>query len=70
MSKQNRPANTERTRTATVLEFVSRADQLRLRGQRNYSRYKLLTKGFVEPDGPERAQWHQESAQDSQRDAE
>jgi hypothetical protein len=53
-----------------VLQFVSRADQLQLRGQRNYSRYMLLTKGFVAPDGPERAQWQRESAQDSQRDAE
>ena len=53
-----------------VLKFVSRAEQLRLRGQRNYGRWKLLTKGFVKADGPERAAWHQESAQESLRDAE
>jgi hypothetical protein len=30
----------------------------------------LFTKGFVEPDGPERALWQQESAEDVVRDAE
>lgn len=53
---------------ARVLKFVSRAEQLRLRGQRNYSRYMQLTKGLVAADGPERAQWQQESAQESRRD--
>jgi hypothetical protein len=51
-----------------LLKFVSRADQLQLRGQRNYSRWKLLTKGFVAADSPERVQWQQESAEESQRD--
>jgi hypothetical protein len=32
-----------------VLLFVSRAEQLRLRGQRNYSRYMFIVKGFVDP---------------------
>jgi hypothetical protein len=59
-----------RTANARVLRFVSRAYQLRLRGQRNYSRYMRLTKGFVKPDGSERAQWQKESAQDAMRDAE
>jgi hypothetical protein len=53
-----------------VLAFVSRAQQLRLRGSRNYSRYMRITKGFVEPQGPERAQWRKEAAQESVRDAE
>ena len=45
-------------------------EQLRLRGQRNYDRYMLFTKRFVERDGPERAQWQRESAEDTMRDAE
>ena len=52
-----------------LLKFVSRADQLQLRGQRNYSRWKLLTKGFVAADSPERVQWQRESAEESKRDA-
>jgi hypothetical protein len=38
-------------------------------GQRTFSRYMLLTKGFVDADGPERAQWQRESAEDVVRDA-
>ena len=53
-----------------VVTFVSRAEQLRLRGQRNYDRYMLFMKRFVERDGPERAQWQRESAEDVVRDAE
>ena len=53
-----------------VVTFVSRAEQLRLRGQRNYDRYMLFTKGFVERDSPERVQWQRESVEDSLRDAE
>src|SRR4029450_4612410 len=53
-----------------VLRLVSRADQLRLLSQRNYGRWKLLTKGFVKADGPERAAWHEESAQECLRDSE
>ena len=49
---------------------MSRADLLRLRGRRNYDRYMQVTKGFVNPDSPERAQWQMESAQESVRDAE
>jgi hypothetical protein len=45
---------------ATIYQFISRADQLRQRGQRNYTRYKLITKGFVAGDGLERAQWQKE----------
>ncbi len=37
--------------SAKILQFVSRSEQLRLRGQRNYSRYMLLTKKFVEVTG-------------------
>jgi hypothetical protein len=49
--------------------FISRADQLRLRGQRNYNRYMLVVKGFVAGDSLERAQWRKEDAEESQRDA-
>jgi hypothetical protein len=56
--------------SAKILQFVSRSEQLRLRGQRNYSRYMLFTKKFVEADGPERAEWHRETAAESKRDAE
>ena len=55
--------------SASVLRFVSRAEQLQLRGKRNFSRYMRVTKGFVDPDGPERAQWQRESAQESVCDA-
>jgi hypothetical protein len=55
---------------AKILPFVSRSEQLRLRGMRNFSRYMLLTKKFVEADGPERAEWHREAAAESKRDAE
>jgi hypothetical protein len=48
----------------------SRAEQLRLRGQRNYDRYMLVTKKFVAADSPERAAWQKESAQESLRDTE
>lgn len=54
--------------TATPLKFVSRAEHLRLRGRRNYDRYMLFNKGFVEADGPERRQWQKESAEESIRD--
>jgi hypothetical protein len=58
-----------REREMRLIRFVSLAEQLRLRGSRNYSRYMLLTKGFVAAEGPERRQWLQESAEDSIRDA-
>jgi hypothetical protein len=57
----NKGSAPSRTCEATVLRFVSRAQQLRLRGRRNYDRYMLFTKGFVKADGPERAQWQRES---------
>jgi hypothetical protein len=70
MSKQKRPSTiTAQAADSQVLRFVSRAQQLRLRGSRNYSRYMRLTKGFVDPYGPERAQWQRESAEDVVRDA-
>ena len=56
--------------SSKILQFVSRSEQLRLRGQRNYSRYMLVTKGFVAGDSLERAQWQKESAQESKWDAE
>ena len=51
-----------------VLKFVFRPEQLQLRGQRNYGRWKMLTKGFVGADSRERVQWQNESAEESQRD--
>jgi hypothetical protein len=56
--------------TARIVRFISRAEQLRLRGNRNFGRYKRLTHGLVEPDGPERLQWQRESADEEIRDAE
>jgi hypothetical protein len=53
-----------------ILKFISRADQLRLRGARNYSRYMKLTKGLIAPDDPERVRWQRESAEEASRDAE
>jgi hypothetical protein len=53
-----------------VLQFVSRADQLQLRGQRNYDRYMRVIKKHVSFDGPVRAQWQKESAEDAVWDAE
>jgi hypothetical protein len=44
-------------------------EQLDLRRRRNYDRYMRVTKGFVDPDSPERAQWQRESAEDVVRDA-
>jgi hypothetical protein len=35
-----------------LLTFVSREEQLRLRGQRNYNRYMLVIKKFVAADSP------------------
>jgi hypothetical protein len=58
------------TKTIAPLPFVSRAEQLCLRGQRNFSRYHLPNKGFVDPNGPERVQWQRESGQESLRDDE
>jgi hypothetical protein len=54
---------------AKVIQFVSRARLLQHRGHRNYSRYMLIVKGFVAGDSLERAQWHKEDAEESQRDA-
>ena len=52
-----------------VLRFISRAEQLRLRGKRNFDRYMLFTKGFVTADGPERRQWKKEWSAEEIRDA-
>jgi hypothetical protein len=52
-----------------ILPFVSRSEQLRLRGMRNYSRYMLVTKRFVAGDSLERAQWQKEYAEEARRDA-
>ena len=57
-----------RNRNATVLRLISREEQLRLRGRRNYDRYMQVAKRFVDGDSPERAQWQRESGEDSMRD--
>lgn len=54
---------------ATIFRFISRTEQLRLRGQRNYTRSKLITKGFVAGDSLERAQWGKEDAEEARRHA-
>jgi hypothetical protein len=56
--------------TARLVRFISRTEQLRLRGNRNFGRYMQVTKRLVEPDGPERRQWQQESADEDIRDIE
>jgi hypothetical protein len=53
-----------------VIEFLSRADLLHLRGRRNYNRYMLVVKRFVAADSPERLRWQRESAEESKRDRE
>lgn len=58
------------TMAARIVRFISRKEQLRLRGNRNFGRYKSLTHGLVEPDGPERRRWQQESADEDIRDIE
>ena len=55
---------------AKVFQFVSRATLLQQRGQRNFSRFKQLTKGLVAADSPERLGWQRESAEEEVRDAE
>ena len=54
---------------AEILQFVSRREQLELRGQRNFSRYMLITKKFVAGDSLERAQWQKEYAEEARSDA-
>ena len=68
MSRQKLPsATTASLVDSQVLKFVSRAEQLRLRGQRNYSRYMFIVKGFVDADGPERAQWRKRTLRNLSR---
>lgn len=56
------------TPKATVLTFVSRAEQIRLRGQRNFSHWHRITKG-LEPFGPaERKRLFQRQAEDEAKD--
>ena len=70
MSSQKNPSKITAQAHSQVLKFVSRAEHPQLRGGRNFSRYMLLTKRLVDPDGPERRQWQKDSAEDSARDAE
>ena len=55
---------------ANILQCVTRATQLQLRGWRNFSRFKQLTKGLIAADSPERLGWQRESAEEEVRDAE
>src|SRR4030095_2460424 len=66
-----------RSRTSTAagpadshtLKFCSRAEQLQLRGQRNYDRYMRVVKNYVAIDSPAHVQWQRESAEEPGRDA-
>jgi len=53
---------------ARIVRFISRWEQLRLRGHRDFSRYMKLTKGLVQPDGPERRRWQEEAAEEAVQD--
>jgi hypothetical protein len=54
--------------SAKILTFVSRGEQVRLRGMDNYSRWKRITKG-LEPFGPaERARLFRRQADDEAKD--
>jgi hypothetical protein len=53
-----------------VLKLASRAEQLELRGRRNFDRYMRVIKNYVAADGPVRAQWPKESAEDALWDTE
>jgi hypothetical protein len=54
--------------SAKILQFVSRSEQLRLRGMRNFSHWHLITKG-LEPFGPtERKRLFQQQAEDEAKD--
>jgi hypothetical protein len=52
-----------------VLKFVSRTEQLQLRGRRNFDRYMRVIKKYVSFDGPKHAPWLKESAEDAVWDA-
>jgi hypothetical protein len=52
------------------VKFISRAEQLHLRGRRNFDRYMRVIKNYVAADGPVHAQWQKESAEDVVWDAE
>jgi hypothetical protein len=69
MVRRRRNSTTSSRVNSGVLQFVSRADQRRIRDQRNYGRWKMVTYGFVVADGPERLAWLRESVEDSERDA-
>jgi hypothetical protein len=57
-----------RTPKATVVRFLSRADQLHARGIRNFGRWKMNTSAYTHPDPEERARLQHEQAQDAQDD--
>jgi hypothetical protein len=53
--------------SAKILQFVSRGEQLRLRGMRNFSHWHSITKG-LEPFGPaERKRLFQRQAETKPR---
>jgi len=60
--------NTESQLKSQVIEFLSRADLLHLRGRRNYNRLHAGHQEFVAPDSPERLRWQREAADESERD--
>jgi hypothetical protein len=69
MSREKRPnSTTARPADSHVLKFVCRAEQLHLRGRRNFDRYMRVVKNYVALDSPQHVQWQRESAEESERD--
>ena len=54
---------------AAILQFVSRAEQLRLRGGRNFARFMMFNSGRVAASSPERCKWLAEDADERCQDA-
>ena len=67
---RSRTSSAARPVDSHVLKFVSRAEQLQLRGRRNFDRYMRVVKKYVAFDSAEHAQWQKESAEDAVWDAE
>lgn len=55
---------------AQIFKFVSRKEQLDLRGHRNYQRWMLKVKGYVKQDSPESNQWRDEALLELKADIE
>jgi hypothetical protein len=53
---------------AKILVFISRSEQLRLRGMRNWGRFLTRRGPYSSPDAEERAVLQKEQAEDARRD--